>query len=394
MSPAAGVPSRYAAPTELVYGPGSIARLGAEVRRLGGRRVTLLSDAGLARAGLVERAAGSLRASGIPFATDFDVPVDPTFDDVDRLVEVVRDHGSDTVVSFGSGSVMAAGRSAAIAATHEGPSVALAGVDKATMPPLLSICVPTTAGSGGEVSRQATITDPEGHKSGIQGWAVAARLAILDAELLLSVPRRQAVASGVDALVHALEAYVSRRHTPLTDALALPSFEVLYRDLPAAVEQPTVKLLDGLLLASTMANLACGNAGLGLIHGLNKGITYLFHTGRYPTLSYGDLHSVLMPWVNAYNVPAAPERFAILARLMGVPAGVPDREAAERSVELIRDWLAGLGAPRRLPWDDCPPEDLDVIVTDVDGRQMAKDNPRESSAEDLRRLVRSSIAGW
>jgi alcohol dehydrogenase class IV len=394
MSPAAGVLYRYAAPTELVHGPGSIARLGGEVKRLGGRRVTLVSDAGLAKAGLVDRAADSLRAAGLAFDTDFNVPIDPTFEEVDRLVALVRGHRSDTVVAFGSGSVMAAGRSAAVAAAHEGSSVALAGVDKATQPPLLSICVPTTAGSGGEVSRQATITDLEGHKSGIQGWAVAARLAILDAELLLSVPRRQAVASGVDALVHALEAYVSRRHTPLTDALALSSFEVLYRDLPKAIERPTVELLDGLLLASTMANLACGNAGLGLIHGLNKGITYLFHTGRYNTLSYGDLHSVLMPWVNEFNVPAAPERFATLARLMGVPADVPDRAAADRSVDLIRDWLAGLGAPRKLPWEGCPPEDIEVIVEDVNGRQMAKDNPRDSSAEDLRQLVRSSIAGW
>jgi alcohol dehydrogenase class IV len=394
MSPVAGVQYRYAAPTELGYGRGSIARLGAEVKRLGGQRVTLVSDAGLAKAGVVQRAADSLRDAGLAFDTDFNVPVDPTFEDVDRLVALVRANRSDTVVSFGSGSVMAAGRSAAVAAAHEGSSVALAGVDKATQPPLISICVPTTAGSGGEVSRQATITDPEGHKSGIQGWAVAERLAILDAELLVSVPRRQAVASGVDALVHALEAYVSRRHTLLTDALALPSFEVIYRDLPKAVEQPTVELLDGLLLASTMANLACGNAGLGLIHGLNKGITYLFHTGRYNTLSYGDLHSVLMPFVNAFNVPAAPERFATLARLMGVPADVPDREAADQSVTLIRDWLAGLGAPRKLPWDDCPPEDIDVIVDDVNGRQMAKDNPRESSPDDLRELVRSSIAGW
>jgi len=394
MSPAAGVTSRYAAPTELVYGPGSIARLGAEVKRLGGRRVTLVSDIGLAKAGLVDRAVDSLRAAGLTFDSDYNVPVDPTFEEVDRLVALVRAHRSDTVVSFGSGSVMAAGRSAAVAATHEGSSAAIAGVDKATQPPLISICIPTTAGSGGEVSRQATITDAEGHKSGIQGLAVAARLAILDAELLVSVPRRQAVKSGVDALVHSLEAYVSRRATPLTDALALPSFEVMYRDLPAAVEKPSVEVLDGLLLASTMANLACGNAGLGLIHGLNKGITYLFHTGRYATLSYGDLHSVLMPFVNAFNVPAAPARFATLARLMGVPADVPEREAADRSVELIRDWLARLGAPRKLPWDDCPPEDIEVIVDDVNGRQMAKDNPRESSPEDLRQLVRSSIAGW
>lgn len=394
MSAAPGVPPRYASPTELVYGPGSVSRLGAEVKRLGGSRVTLVSDAGLAKVGLVDRAEETLREAGLPFDADYSVPVDPTFAEVDRLVARVRSFGSDTVVSFGSGSVMAAGRSAAVAATHEGPSSLIAGVDKATKAPLLSICVPTTAGSGGEVSRQATITDDHGHKSGIQGWAVAARLAILDAELCVSAPKRQAVASGVDALVHALEAYVSRRHSPLTDALALSSYEVIYRDLPRAIANPSVELYDGLLLASTMANLACGNAGLGLIHGINKGITYLFHTGRYATLSYGDLHSVIMPFVNAFNIPAAPDRFAVLARLMGVPTDVPDAESGARTVDLIKDWLAGLGAPRRLPWDSCPPEDIETIVNDVNGRIMAKDNPRASTAEDLRQMVLDCITGW
>lgn len=392
MAAADGAVARFGASTELVYGPGSVARLGAEVERLGGTRVLLVSDQGLGRAGIAGRVADQL--GGVPLECYLDVPVDPTFDDVDQVAAAVRKHRADTVVSVGSGSVLAAGRSAAVAAPHDGPAADLGGVNKATRPPLLSICVPTTAGSGGEVSRQATITDPSGHKSGIQGWTVAARLAILDAELLLSVPRRQAVASGVDALTHSLEAYVSRRATPLTDALALPSFETIFRDLPVAVDSPSVEVLDRLLLASTMANLACGNAGLGLVHGLNKGITYLFHTGRYQTLSYGDLHSVLLPWVNRFNAETAPERYARLARLMGVEDGLDDREAAEAGTRRLEEWLAALDAPRRLPWDDCPPEDLDLIVGDVHGRAMAKDNPRASSADDLRQMVTSSIAGW
>jgi len=103
------------------------------------------------------------------------------------------------------------------------------------------------------------------------------------------------------------------------------------------VAEPQVELLDRLLLASTMANLACGNAGLGLVHGLNKGITYLFHTGRYPVLSYGDLHSVLLPWVNRFNAPAAPERYA---RLMGVEGGLDDLAVAEEGTRRLEAWLA------------------------------------------------------
>ena len=146
-----------------------------------------------------------------------------------------------------------------------------------------------------------------------------------------------------------------------------------------------------MLLASSVANIACGNAGLGLVHGLNKGITYLFHTGRYASVSYGDLHAVLLPWVIAFNIPAAPARFATLARLMGVTGDGSDEEIANAGTERLKSWLADLDAPRRLPWDDCPPDDLDLIVNDVLGRQMANDNPRESSADDLRTIVLQSI---
>ena len=143
-----------------------------------------------------------------------------------------------------------------------------------------------------------------------------------------------------------------------------------------------------------MANLACGNAGLGLVHGLNKGITYLFHTGRYQTLSYGDLHSVLLPWVWDFNVPADPARLAALSRLMGVTDDGSDEDVAKAGGRVLRDWLAALGAPRKLPWDACPPEDLAIIESDVLGRQMALDNPRESTADDLRAMVLASITGW
>ena len=387
--------SRFASPTELVHGPGTLARLPDEIARLGGRRVMIVSDAGLLAAGIVDRVADSLTTAGLPNDVFVDVPIDPTFADVDRVVAALAAAHTDTVVSVGSGSVMAAGRSAALAATNGGRSADMAGADRPASAPLLSVCVPTTAGSGGEVSRQATITDPSGRKSGISGTWIAARLAILDAELLLSVPARQAVASGVDALTHALEAFVSRRATPLTDALALPSFEVLFRDLPGAVTEPSVDALDRLVLASSMANLACGNAGLGLVHGINKGLTYLIHSRGYPAVSYGELHSILLPWVWAFNAPASAARHARLAVLMGAPPDDgDDARAADRGAERLRDWLARLGAPRRLPWDGCPAEDVELVVGDVLGRPMARDNPRPSEAEDIRAIVEHCLTGW
>jgi alcohol dehydrogenase class IV len=388
--------SRFAGPTEIVHGPGSVARLADEVRRLGGARVIVVTDEGLRRAGLVERVTAVLERAGVPFGVHDQVPVDPTFSDVAKVVADLNALDADTVVSLGSGSVLAAGRSAAVLARGEAASA-----NDPTFSPLLSVCIPTTAGSGGEVSRQATLTeDGSQRKSGVNGWHVAARLAILDAELLVSVPRGQAVASGIDALVHAMEAYVSRRATPLTDALALPSFRTIFRDLPASLdadpgEGRDVAVLDRLLLASTMANLACGNAGLGLVHGLNKGITYLLHTGRYQPLPYGLLHAALLPWVMAFNLEAAPSRYADLAELMGVARSASsDVEVAGDGVERMSEWLERLGAPRRLPWPGCPDDDMALIVNDVLGRQMARDNPRDATAEELAAIVRRSISGW
>lgn len=389
-------PFRYGAPTELVYAPGARRRVGSEIAQLGGARVVLVTDRGLADAGAADELAGHLVADGVELVDIWTaVPQDPTFADVEALVERVRAGRVDTVVSLGSGSVLAAGRSAGVCAPDDRPvrTIAKAGPSVA---PLLNVCIPTTAGSGGEVSRQATLTDDEtGEKSGVRGWPVAARLALLDPELLVSVPRGQAVASGIDAMLHALEAFWSRRATLLTDALARPAFSVLFTKLRESIETRDVDVLGDMLVASTMANLACGNAGLGLVHGLNKGITGIAHKRDYPRVSYGMLHAILLPWVVEFNVPAATEKLATLARDVGVATAAADERTAANSLNaaLVR-WLLDLDAPRALPWSQCTPDDVDFIVKDTAGRAMWQDNPRRATEEELADLVRKSLTDW
>lgn len=392
-------PFRYAAPTELVYGAGSRSQLGKEIGRLGGTRALVVTDAGLARAGVADQVASCVQGAGTGVALTgvwADIPQDPTFSDVEDLVARIRADRVDTVVSVGSGSVLAAGRSAGVCAAGDAPvrTVAKSG-PQAT--PLLNICVPTTAGSGGEVSRQATLTDDEtGEKSGVRGWQVAARLAILDPELLVSVPRSQAVASGIDAMTHALEAFWSRRATALTDALARPSFAVLFTKLRASIETRDVDVLGELLVASTMANLACGNAGLGLVHGLNKGVTGLAHRTGYQSVAYGMLHGILLPWVVEFNIPSATTRLAALARDIDVvpDADASDEEAARRLLAAMVEWLDALDAPSRLPWPECTPDDLEFIAKDTAGRAMWQDNPRTATEEELKDLIRASMTDW
>jgi alcohol dehydrogenase class IV len=389
----------YGAPTELIFGAGSSSQAGAEVVRLGGTRVLLVTDSGLAGAGVADVVVESLDSqAGLTFCGVWaEVPQDPTFNDVEALVARVRADEVDTVVSLGSGSVLAAGRSAAVCAPSDLSvrDIARRGADG--MAPLLSICLPTTAGSGGEVSRQATLADDEtGEKSGVRGWPAAARLAILDPELLVSVPRSQAVASGIDAMTHALEAYWSRRATVLTDALARPSFSILFNDLLPSIEKRDTETLGRMLVASTMANLACGNAGLGLVHGLNKGVTGLAHRTGYPSHSYGMLHGVLLPWVVEFNIPACSPKLADLAADIGVhdPTTESPEEGAGRFLEAMTRWLTTLGAPSALDWPDCTDDDLDFIAKDTAGRAMWKDNPRQATEDELKALMRASLTDW
>jgi alcohol dehydrogenase class IV len=368
------------------------------VKRLGGRRALVVTDAGVHAAGVLAPAIDSLELNDVTAEVYAHTPSDPSFSDVDRIAERILEFAADTVVSAGGGSALAAGRTSALTATNGGKTVAIAGSERYREPPLLSICIPTTAGSGGEVSRQATLTDDAtGKKSGVQGWHNAARLAILDPTLLVSVPRSQAVASGIDAMTHALEAFVSRRATWLTDALAVPSFRTLFHELPGSIDPSgrDVVVLERLQLAASAANLACGNAGLGLVHGLNKGITYIFHTQHYQSVPYGMLHSILLPWVIEFNIPAALERFARLAELMGVERdGRSDESVAREGVDRMRDWLRRLGGPQRLPWDRCTEQDVRDILDETLGRPMAKDNPRASAGDDLAQIVGKCLEGW
>jgi alcohol dehydrogenase len=387
---------RYGAPTELVYAPGARRQAAKEIAQLGGSRALVVTDRGLAAVGVADEMAQHVAGEGVELVGVWtDVPQDPGFADVEALIERVRADRVDTLVSLGSGSVLAAGRSAGVCAPDDRPVRRIAK-EGPTGTPLLNVCIPTTAGSGGEVSRQATLTDDEtGEKSGVRGWSVAARLALLDPELLVSVPHGQAVASGIDAMLHALEAYWSRRATILTDALARPSFAVLFTKLSESIDTRDVDVLGEMLVASTMANLACGNAGLGLVHGLNKGITGLAHKQGYESVPYGMLHAILLPWVVEFNVPVASAKLAVLARDVGIAGDHDDdRSAALAFNAAIVDWLVGLDAPRVLPWSTCTADDVEFIVKDTAGRAMWQDNARTATEEELADLVQRSLTDW
>jgi alcohol dehydrogenase class IV len=182
----------------------------------------------------------------------------------------------------------------------------------------------------------------------------------------------------------------------LTDALARPAFKVLVEKLPLSLGSSDTEVLGDMLVASAMANLACGNAGLGLVHGLNKGITGVAHKKGYEAVSYGMLHGVLLPWVIDFNRPAAAQKLADLASDLDEYRGrefTPESGAAALLETLVR-WLADLGATSQLPWKSCEDDDLDFIAKDTAGRAMWQDNPRTATEEELKELTRLALTDW
>jgi alcohol dehydrogenase class IV len=386
---------QYLMPTRLLYGAGSLSQLGEEAKRLGSRPL-LVSDRGLQKVGLIDRPIELLRAAGLEVTVYADMGVDPDGEVVAQGAELAHAQGCDLVVGIGGGSPMCAAKAIAIVATNGGAIRDYEGFGKFQQPTLPVIAIPTTAGSGTEVSAVTIISDNERHiKMAIGSPLAYPRLAILDAELLLSLPPRQAAASGVDALSHAIEAFLTTQATPLTDALALGAIELLAGNLRTVISGPEDKepLLarEACLLGASMANVACGNARLGLNHALTWPISSLFG------VPHGLANGIMLPYTLEYTLPAAVGRFARLAAALGEPVDAPPEQLAPRAVRAVKRLLADLEFPRSFTSEQVDPAAIPQMVTMLqDGiyALFTRVNLRPSSPEDLTRLYERSFQGW
>lgn len=376
---------RFSVPTEIVYGLNSLRLLGSELKRLGVSKLLFITDSSIKNAGILKAAFDSLEDYGIQFVIFDQCPPDPDTQIIDRIVGELKANGCDCVVGAGGGSILCAAKATALVATNGGNIRDYKGNERYRKAPLPCIGIPTTAGSGSEVSKITIITDElTKHKIGISGFQNAPRVAILDPTVLSSVPKNQAVASGVDALTHAMEAYVSSQASPATDAIALSAIEIITNNFYSSVFTDDLRPKGEMLLASCMANLACGNAGLGLNHAMNAAITYLMSIRGYPFVSYGFIHAILLPHVLEFNLPTRENKFALMAQVMGASSfNRTTNEVARMTIDRLNELLAILDAPRYLPWKNVPREDLLEMARFTSQHGAARSNPRKYTLEEL-----------
>ena len=346
---------------QLTFGNGATGRLGQLVGRRGLRRLLIVSDANLGAAGLTDRVMEPLRAAGIELRVFDQGEAEPSIATARKAIALAANYGPDGILGLGGGSNMDLAKIVAVTATHGGQPLDYMGFDNVPGPVMPIICVPTTAGTGSEVSHAAVLTDTERQmKVSTLSNHLRPTLAVVDPELTFSCPRQVTADSGIDALTHAIEAYTATdfdklpvpagqtsaydgRH-PLGECLAEKAIALVAQHLAATVDDPDNRAArEGMALAATLAGLAFSNCGVALVHALEYPLGGALHC------SHGGGNGLLLPFVMRFNLPEREATLARVATLLGVDTSGDDpRRAAERSIEAVERLKRRIGVPLRI----------------------------------------------
>jgi alcohol dehydrogenase len=379
--------------TRLVFGAGTLERLGELAREVGGRRVLVVTDAGIVRAGHVERAVRLLEAAGLAVAVFDAVRENPTTLDVARCVAALKDHAADLLVGLGGGSSMDTAKGGNFLFTNGGAMRDYWGVGKATKPLLPLIAVPTTAGTGSECQSAALIADETTHqKMACLDPKAAARVALLDPVLTISQPPRVTACTGLDALTHAVETTVTRRRNAISALYSREAFRRLLPALPRVLASPDDVVARGeMLLGAAFAGTAIENSMLGAAHACANPLTARCN------LTHGHVVAVMLPHVIRFNAAgdaAARTLYAALAVGAGLAnAGEPESAAVSALIEAIERLLVSAGFPRTLAACGVEPAALPALAAEAARQWTAQFNPRPVTEADLAELFAAAYEG-
>ena len=333
---------RFALPGQLIVGGGALAELPAVLKGLGVMRPLLVSDPVMQEMGLVGRVASMLEAAGVSCLVFADTVPEPTTEVVEHGAEILREEKFDGLVALGGGSPIDTAKAMAILASNGGTlrDYKVPNPIPRKGPPLIAI--PTTAGTGSEVTRFTVITDTEtDEKMLIAGPAVTPAAAIVDYELTLTMPARLTADTGIDALTHAIEAYVSRKANPFSDGMALAAMRLLWTNIRTACREPMNRAArEAMMFGATQAGFAFSHASVALVHGMSRPIGAFFH------VPHGLSNAMLLPEITAFSAPTALARYAGCATAMGIAdAGEGEQAAVARLVDELRRVNKDLDVP-------------------------------------------------
>jgi alcohol dehydrogenase len=356
-------------------------QVGKEAAALGGRRVLLVTDPGVVQAGLLEVPQKALAVEGLTVEVFDGVEPDPPVRVVDACMQMVREKGIDLVVGLGGGSALDVAKGAAALAPNEGKALDYVGIDTVPKRGLPKILIPTTAGTGSEATRVFVMTDEaDNTKKVVYSNFLLAEVAILDPLLTLSLPPAVTADTGMDALVHAIEAYVSVNTTPFAEILSLAAIRLIAANLPKACAKGSqVEPRYYMLLAANLAGTAFTSGGLGAVHGL----AYVLGTEYH--LSHGRSNAIMLPRVMEYNLSGNFRKYAEIAEALGEPVtGLAPRIAAAKAVVAVNRLLEIIDLPANLAAYGIPKSDLPKLVAGgLKQSRLFVPNPRDLTEKDV-----------
>ncbi|QER40208.1 iron-containing alcohol dehydrogenase [Acinetobacter suaedae] len=375
-------------PCVSLFGPGCAKEIGIKAQNLGAKKALIVTDEGLFKFGVAAPISEYLKDADVDSHIFSGAEPNPTDINVHNGVQAYNDNGCDFIVSLGGGSSHDCAKGIGLVTAGGGHIRDYEGIDKSTVPMTPLIAINTTAGTASEMTRFCIITNTDTHvKMAIVDWRCTPLIAIDDPKLMVAKPAGLTAATGMDALTHAVEAYVSTAANPITDACAEKAITMISQWLrPAVANGENIEARDAMSYAQYLAGMAFNNASLGYVHAMAHQL------GGFYNLPHGVCNAVLLPHVCEFNLIACQDRYAKIAELMGVNTdGFTETEAAYAAIDAIRELSASIGIPSGLTELGVKTEDLAIMAENAQKDACMLTNPRKATHAQVVEIFKAAL---
>lgn len=380
--------AKFFIPSVNVLGQGAVDDAIGDIKTLGFKKALIVTDKPLVQIGIAGDLVEKLGENGIVAVVFDGVQPNPTTGNVEAGLKLLKDNQCDFVVSLGGGSPHDCAKGIALVATNGGSIKDYEGVDKSAKPQLPLVAINTTAGTASEMTRFCIITDEARHiKMAIVDKHTTPILSVNDPELMLKKPAALTAATGMDALTHAVEAYVSIAANPITDACAIKAIELIQANLARAVHDgQDLEAREQMAYAQFLAGMAFNNASLGYVHAMAHQL------GGFYDLPHGVCNALLLPYVQEYNAQVAAKRLKDVAKAMGVEvATLTDEQGAQAAIDAIKALSKAVNIPENLTVLGVKEADIPVLADNALKDACGFTNPKQASHEEICQIFKNAL---
>lgn len=374
-------------PQNIEFGIGSLNKLPNILKNNGSQHVFLISDRGLEKIGVVNKVTEIIKNGGINCTTYLDVIPNPTITVVNEAAALYKECGATTIIALGGGSPLDVSKAVGILSKFGGKITDYEGLNKVPGAIVPIIAIPTTAGTGSEVTASSVITDEDkNYKFSIVSYETLPKYAILDPELIMTAPASIAAACGVDALIHAIEAYLSKQASPFSDAMAEKAMELIGKNLRNFIkDRANEEAACGMMAGSNFAGISFAWARLGNVHAMSHPVSAFYH------ISHGIANSVLLPTVMEYNAVTDNGRYEKIYNYISENKNSGETFKPEMLIEELKNLNAELGIPKSLSELGVKEESIEAMAKDAMKSGNVLANPRETTLNDMIELYKKAL---